>query len=260
MIYLTGATGMIGRRFRELNSKDLTTISYRNIVYDVFKSHEESCLIHLGWSSTPRDKDGMKGKYDVFNSENLFKYYLNKNPNGKIIFISSAGDMHQSKIEGDDISELSEPHPRSLYGESKLRVEEILNGLDCKTVILRTSNVWGGNVDINRTNGLVDKLMVALNTDNIIEICVDLKTTVDLIHIDDLINLILKVIDNDLEENHELFLVGGQNISIYDIISKLSRKGSLVLKLNQHGKERTFVNIQSRKAETTFNWSRENYL
>ena len=59
MIYLTGATGMIGRRFRELNSKDLTTISYRNIVYDVFKSHEESCLIHLGWSSTPRDKDGM---------------------------------------------------------------------------------------------------------------------------------------------------------------------------------------------------------
>ena len=65
MIYLTGSSGMIGRRFRELYEKDITTISYREKVYDVFKSHKDSCLIHLAWSSTTRDDDGLKGKYDI---------------------------------------------------------------------------------------------------------------------------------------------------------------------------------------------------
>ena len=51
MIYVSGSNGMIGRRFRDLYKKDVIPVSYRDEVIDVFKSHNKSCLIHLGWSS-----------------------------------------------------------------------------------------------------------------------------------------------------------------------------------------------------------------
>ena len=258
MIYLTGASGMIGRRFRELYEKDITTISYREKVYDVFKSHKDSCLIHLAWSSTTRDDDGLKGKYDIFNSQELFKYYIEKNPNGKIIFVSTAGDMHLSR-EGMFASGPENPNPRTLYGKSKLHVEQVLDTLKCKTVVLRTTNIWGGEVKKDRVNGLVDKLLNAVDTDKVVEIYANLDTYVDLIHIDDFINLLIKSIDTDLDHQHEMFLVGGQSISISDIIKKVSKKGLLNLKIDQKA-ERTFINVQPFKAEHVFNWKRETYL
>ena len=270
MIYLTGAGGLVGRRFRKLCSKtweevfelggneSIATISYRDTVYDVFKSHEKSCLVHLGWSSTTRDKDREKVQKDVENSRKLFEYYINKNPNGKIIFVSSAGDMHQNH-GGMFCSGMEKPNPRSLYGKSKLHVEQVLDTLDCKTVVLRTSNIWGGEVDGARVNGLVDKMFNALNTDKVVEIYANLDTYVDLINVDDFVDLLIKVIDTDLDKDHEMFLVGGQSISIGDIINKISKKGLLNLKIDQKG-ERSFINVQPFKAEQVFNWKRKVFL
>ena len=261
MIYLTGANGMIGKRFIQLNKNLITTISYRNnISKNLFKSHDQSFLIHLGWSSTNRTNNIEQIERDVYNSEILFKSYLEKNPNGKILFVSTAGDMYQDKVYGKIITESTEPYPRTLYGKSKLKVEKILENLKCKSIVFRVSNVWGGDIGKDRVNGLVDKLMSIVNTDDMLEIYANFETTVNLIHIDDLVNLILKTIDVDLGNGHQLFLVGGQTVSIYDIISKISKMGSLNLKLNQKEKEKSFVNIQSSKSERIFNWTRENYL
>ena len=261
MIYLTGSNGMIGTKFKQFSmGMGYKTISYRDDVPEnLFETHEKSCLIHLGWSSTTRTKDVDQVEKDVVNSQKLFNYYLDKNPNGKIIFVSTAGNMHQHRDNRETI-EKSIPYPLSLYSQTKLRVEKILEQLNCKTVVLRVSNVWGSKVDENRVNGLVDKFRSAVDTDRVVEIYANLDTGVDLIHIDDLISLILKVINTDLDTNHELFLVGGQSISLYDIISTVSKMGSLNLKLNQKGKEKSFVNIQPTKAERTFNWKREHYL
>ena len=255
MIYLTGAGGLVGRRFRKLCDKNIATISYRDTVYDVFKSHEKSCLVHLGWSSTTRDKDREKVNKDIENSRKLFDYYIDKNPNGKIIFVSSAGDMHQNH-GGMFCSGLENPTPRTLYGKSKLHVEKVLQLLPCKTVVLRTSNIWGGEVNDNRVNGLVDKMFNALDTDKVVEIYANLDTHVDLIHVDDFISLLFKVIDKDLDRNHELFLVGGQSITIGDIINRISKKGSLNLKINQKA-DKSFINVQPFKAQSTFDWKRE---
>ena len=258
MIYLTGASGLVGRRFRKFSDRNITSISYRDKVYDVFKSHNKSCLVHLGWSSTTRDTDNEKVKNDIFNSQHLFDYYVKKNPNGKIIFVSSAGDMHQNH-GGMFCSGMEQPNPRSLYGKSKLHVEQVLDTLDCKTVVLRTSNIWGGEVDGARVNGLVDKMFNALNTDKVIEIYANLDTYVDLINVDDFIDLLIKVIDQDLDSDHEMFLVGGQSISIGDIINKISKRGLLNLKIDQKG-ERSFINVQPFSAEHTFNWKRKVFL
>jgi nucleoside-diphosphate-sugar epimerase len=258
MIYVSGCGGMIGRRFNDLCKRNITSVSYREEVRDVFKSHKKSCLIHLAWSSTTRDTDGLKAKNDIFNSQKLFDYYLNKNPNGKIIFVSTAGDMHADHGGGFCVGP-QDPTPRTLYGKSKLHVERILETLNCKTVVLRTSNIWGGKVSKKRVNGLPDKLMNALNTDQVVEIYANLDTYVDLIHIDDFINLLIKVIDVDLDEDHEVFLVGGQCISISDIIKKVSEKGVLNLKIDQKA-ERTYIDVRPIRAEQVFNWKRENHL
>ena len=258
MIYLTGASGLVGRRFRKFCDRNITTISYREEVYDVFKSHDKSCLIHLGWSSTTRDTDPEKVKNDIFNSQHLFDYYVKKNPNGKIIFVSSAGDMHQNH-GGMFCSGMENPVPRSLYGKSKLHVEQVLDTINCKTVVLRTSNIWGGKVSQDRVNGLPDKLINALNTDKVVEIYAHLDTHVDLIHIDDFVNLLIKVIDKDLDEDHAVFVVGSQCISISDIIKKVSAKGVLNLKIDQKAK-RSYIDVRPFKAKTVFDWNPENHL
>ena len=259
MIYLTGGSGLTGTRFREHYYGHLKKISYRKFVPNkVFDSHEKSCLVHLGWESNPRIKDFEVLERDVENSKKLFEYYLDKNPDGKIIFTSSAGDMHRDH-GGMFVSGLETPNPRTLYGKAKLKVENILKDLNCNSTVLRISNIWGGKVDSKRTNGLVDKLFNALDTDEVVNIYVNLQSHIDLIHVDDLIYLIIKAMDKTLN-NHELFLVGGQTISIYDIISKVSKIGSLNLRLNQKGKEKSFVNILPLKAEKTFNSNSEYYL
>ena len=82
---------------------------------------------------------------------------------------------------------------------------------------------------------------------------------VDLINVDDFIDLLIKVIDTDLDKDHEMFLVGGQSISIGDIINKISKRGLLNLKIDQKG-ERSFINVQPFKAEHTFDWKRKVFL
>jgi nucleoside-diphosphate-sugar epimerase len=244
----------------EIYDGKVTTISYRDEVTDVFDSHENSCLIHLAWSSTTRntyDEFEKVIKNDVINSKTLFDYYVKKNPNGKIIFISSAGDLHLG--HNRTVREQHEPSPHSLYGECKLHVENMLKELSCKTVVLRTSNVWGANVSDSRVNGLVDKLINSLDTGRVIEIFADLKTRVDLIHIDDFVYLLIKVVDKNLENQHELFLVGRQSLSICDIIDIVSKRGSLNLRIDQKA-EKTYLHIENSKVRTTFDWQPNHIL
>ena len=260
MIYITGANGLIGSRFLEIYDGEITTISYRDEVTDVFESYENSCLIHLAWSSTTRntyDEFEKVIKNDVTNSKTLFDYYVKKNPNGKIIFISSAGDLHLGYNR--TVCEQHEPSSHSLYGECKLHVENMLKELSCKTVVLRTSNVWGANVSDSRVNGLVDKLINSLDTDRVIEIFADLKTRVDLIHIDDFVDLLIKVVGKNLENQHELFLVGRQSLSICDIIDIVSKRKSLNLRINQKA-EKTYLHIENSKVRTTFDWQPNHIL
>ena len=106
---------------------------------------------------------------------------------------------------------------------------------------------------------MVDKLRCALNTDQVVDIYADLETKVDLVHLDDFIDLLLKSINYNLKEDHELFLVGGQSVSICDIINRVSKKGYLNLKIDQKA-EKTYLRVASTKAETTFGWRRNFYL
>ena len=258
-LYITGANGLIGTRLIERTDRsNIKCISYRDTVPNLFDSHDQACLLHMGWSSNTRTKDETILERDVKNSEILFNKFLDKNPKGKIIFTSTAGDMYANKKE-NVCTELDYPNPRTRYSQCKLQVENILKNLDCKSFVLRISNIWGGHPDTNRQNGLVDKLLRVLNTDEEVKLFTNLNSHIDLIHVDDLISLIFKIVDCNLE-GHELFLVGGQSVSIWSIINIISKKGYLNLKIDQTDKSKFFISIDATKSKSTFDWKPENYL
>jgi len=261
MIYLTGASGFIGSELIKRCKYPITPISYRRDVEDVFESHENACLIHLGWSTNTRvDYSEIENAMynDVIPSKKLFDFFSAKNPNGKIIFTSTGGDL----LSGHNrtVDETTPPVPKTLYGECKLQVENILKTIDCNTVSLRISNVWGGrNHSKKRTNGLVDKLISALDTDEVIDLYANLDSRIDLIHVSDLTNLIIKIYETEAAMPHQTFVVGAQSLTIKEILERVTSNGTLNLRLRSAEKMH-YTHIENSRARKTFNWSPKVYL
>jgi UDP-glucose 4-epimerase len=181
--------------------------------------------VHLSSSTTPRNTthDIEQSFYsDVFIPLQIFESYLKNNPHGKIILLSSAGDLHSS-ITDEITNENSTPNPKSVYGAHKILLENYINLLHKKysftSIAFRVSNVYSGKASNNRVNGLIDKL---ISNNNEIVITSNVKTTANFIHISDLISLILQSLDVSVE-GFNLFLVGSEkSISIQDLIEKIS--------------------------------------
>jgi nucleoside-diphosphate-sugar epimerase len=255
MIYVTGSNGLIGKRFLELYKGPITTISYRDDPQDIFKSHKKSCLIHFAWSSSIKNSyyEFEKFiKYDVINSKKIFDFYSKKNPNGKIIFTSSSPALYTGYERTVDENTLV--NSKTLYGDLKIQVENILKTVECETIVLRVSNIWGGkNLPLNRPNGLVDKLFNIVNTENVLELYANLDTRIDIIHVDDFIELIQKCIEKKLNIKHEMFVVGSQSLTIKEILSTISSFGYLNIKLNK--KEcKSYIHVENRRVSLMFNW------
>ena len=261
MIYVTGCSGLIGKRFLELCKQPVTKVSYRDKPQDVFETHENSCLIHLAWSSTTRntyDEFEKFVKNDVINSKKIFDFYSKKNPNGKIIFISTAGGLYVNHEK--TVDENSLVNPNTLYGDLKLQVENILKTVECNTLSLRVSNVWGGkSLPLNRINGLVDKLLSSVNTDKVIDLYTNFDTRIDIIHVDDLVDLIEKCIEKNFHIKHDMFVVGSQSLTIKQLLDIVTSSGYLSLKLSKK-QVKSYLHVEPRRALNVFDWKPKNKL
>lgn len=255
MIYVTGSNGFIGSKFIQEYDGEVTKVSYRDNPEDVFESHESSCLIHLAWTSTTRNTyDDFEKviKDDVLNSKKIFDYYSKKNPNGKIIFLSTAGGLYVN--HGRTVSETSQVNPKTLYGETKLQVENILNNVDCETVIFRVSNVWGGkNLSSKRVNGLIDKLLSMVNTSQSIDLYTNLNTRIDIIHVLDLVDLIKKCINKELIHKHDMFVVGSQSLTIKEVLDIVSSQGKINISLVKNH-DLGYLHVENCRVKHMFNW------
>jgi nucleoside-diphosphate-sugar epimerase len=80
-----------------------------------------------------------------------------------------------------------------------------------------------------------------------------LDTRVDIIHIDDLVDLILKCLEKENIIKHQMFIVGSQSLTIKEIISIICSNGSLLLKFNQ--KElKTYLHVENSRVCKNFDW------
>jgi len=255
MIYISGSNGLIGTELIK-NIQNYIPISYRN-QYPEINFLPNSTLIHLSSSTTPRNSfDELESSFssDVSIPFKLFQNYLKVNSNGRIIFLSTAGDLHSSEF--DIVSnEYTLPIPKSIYGTHKLLLENYTKLLhsqyDFTSIVLRTTNVYGGKIDSKRVNGLIDKLIC--NNGEIV-MTSNIKTTVNFIHISDLINLILKSLDVSLK-GFNLFLVGSEkSISIQDLIEKISTHISPNIVFKNENSNPSYINIDTSKVQKYFNW------
>ena len=60
MIYLTGASGLVGRRFRKFCDRNITTISYREEVYDPDTDKKGVALINVA-----KQRNGSIGQFNL---------------------------------------------------------------------------------------------------------------------------------------------------------------------------------------------------
>lgn len=262
MLYITGSNGLIGTRFIQMYEGPIKKISYRDEVPDnLFESHEKSCLLHLAWSSNTRNTyDEFENfiKSDVINSKKIFDSYSKKNPNGKIIFTSTAGGLYNDYQR--TVDENTPVNSKTLYGDLKLQVENVLKTIDCDSVVLRISNVWGSkSVSLTRINGLVDKLFMSLNTDNVVDLYTNLDTRIDIIHVDDVVDLIQKCIGTNLQIKHDMFVVGSQSLTIKEVLDKITSAGYLNIKLSRR-KDKSYLHVENLRSSLTFDWKPKHKL
>lgn len=254
MIYISGSNGLIGSELIK-NIAEYTTITYRDEVPNI-KFLPNSTLIHLASSTTPRNTfEDIETSFqsDVLIPFKIFKNYLKTNPNGKIIFLSSAGDLHSSDVNVLS-NENSLPEPKSIYGTHKLVLENYIkllhNTNKFTSIVFRVTNVYGGAPKSSRVNGIIDKLIL----NDAITITSNIEETINFIHLSDLIDLLLRAIQTDIV-GHNLFLVGSNNsISIGKLISKIKNYCSPIITYKNEKSKPSYINIDPTKAQKYFNW------
>lgn len=259
MIYITGSNGLIGRSLKK-NLTEFIPISYRDNVDGVeFGVHDDATLIHLASSSNTRyNIDSSVELYmrDVNLSLELFKKFLNKNPNGRIILLSSCGDLHWSyykKIQ----NEQSVPFPKTIHGAHKLLLENYGNILTqntkAKFIVLRVTNVYGGDVSLDRVNGFIDKYVSCFRNNSIMQVYSNQNSSYDWIHLDDVVSAVLSSITYN---SSDIFLIGdGNSYSLKHLLNLLKDNiGDIKLDLKECLNPAVYVSIDPSRAQDLLGW------
>lgn len=259
MIYVTGSNGLIGNHLKNELS-NFVPVSYRDSVDDIeFNSHEDATLIHLASSSNTRYSiDSSLELYmkDVNLSLELFKKFIKANPSGRIILLSSCGDLHWSYYR-ELQTEKSVPSPKTVHGAHKFLLENYANILtkntDAKFISLRVTNVYGGDVSSDRVNGFIDKYVNCLKNKSTMRLYSNLSTSYDWIYIDDVVSSIISASKHDRSDT---FLIGsGNSYSLNHLIEILKNKlGQVDLEIEDCSIPSTHVMISTNRAEDILGW------
>jgi UDP-glucose 4-epimerase len=156
-------------------------------------------LLHLAWSSVPGtaavDPEG-----DL--RENVHKATLLLDAAAaarvdRVVFVSSGGTVYGTAVE----LPIPEDHPRrptGAYGRSKLAFEEALAAHAAEhgygTLVLRPANVYGMARAAGRPQGVVEHWVRALLEGRPIELWNAATTMRDLVHIDDMSEVLLRAV------------------------------------------------------------------
>jgi nucleoside-diphosphate-sugar epimerase len=259
VIYVTGSNGLIGNHLKE-KLYDFVPVSYRDSVDDIeFNSHEDATLIHLASSSNTRYSiDSSLELYmkDVNLSLELFKKFIESNPSGRIILLSSCGDLHWSNYR-ELQTERSVPSPKTVHGSHKLLLENygsiLTNNTDAKFISLRVTNVYGGDVSSDRVNGFIDKYINCFKNKSTMRLYANLSTSYDWIHIDDVVSAIISATKH---YRSDTFLIGsGNSYSLNHLIEILKNNlGPVDIEIEDCTTPSTHVMISTDRAEDILGW------
>ena len=242
-ILVTGSSGFIGKQVvKKLSQSQIITDSDDGkidlqIREQVMKIDSADIVIHLG-GKTPHEEVNW---YEYFKNNtsstlNVLEYCM-KNKVKKMIYVSSYvyGNPKYCPID-----EKHSVNPHNAYTESKYFGERLCqfycSRTDLNVTILRPFNIFGKSM---REGFLITNLFNAAKTGKNINI-VNKDSKRDFLHVDDFVDLILKIKDNDFK--FEVFNVGsGISYSFEDIIKKIETITAKKLNINYVNDKKNFI-------------------
>ena len=142
-----------------------------------------------------------------------------KNRVKKLIVASSAA-VYGESLPDIKLTEESETNPISPYGESKLKMEQKIreftskHNIDC--VILRFFNIYGiGQSD--EYAGVISKFANCIKHNIPLTIYGNGNQTRDFVAIEDIVNLICRIVTLRLEKRFNVYNIGNEKSTIFDL-------------------------------------------
>lgn len=200
------------------------TLDQIDLMRSITEENAITTVLHLASSLIPSSNHEMYLKdleKVVLPSIRLFHFFSEWNI--KLIYFSSGGAIYGEKEIGL-FTEKDELHPISYYGQSKLILEKSIEFESSKSglnyIILRPSNPYGIGQNLYGKQGLISTCIHNILTDQKIQIWGDGSVIRDYIYIDDFVDIVVKVINNGM--NNQIYNVGsGIGHSVNDIIGLL---------------------------------------
>jgi UDP-glucose 4-epimerase len=259
-ILVTGSSGFIGSKVIEkLDKSQIITDSNKSKRIDLKNANEvlnidyADTVIHLGGKIPSKE---LQWK-DYFNNNvsgtfNILEYCIKKKVK-KLIYISSYvyGNPKYSPID-----ENHPINPHNAYSSSKFYGEQLCKHYsdksDLSVIILRPFNIFGESMN---EGFLLTNLINSLKTGQKNTI-INKNSKRDFLHIDDFVDLILKIKDYDCK--FEIFNVGSEiSLSFEDIIKKIEYLTSKKLNLKYLEDEEIFISdirADISKIKDQLNW------
>ncbi|QIH39495.1 NAD-dependent epimerase/dehydratase family protein [Flavobacterium sp. Sr18] len=204
---------------------EIGTLADTDFINNVIIKHNVDVIIHLLSSLIPSSSN--TDFYDamsniVIPTFKLIDFIANKNI--KFLFFSSGGTVYGNATS--IIKETTMLNPINNYGFSKQIIEDYLRYkkniclLDC--IILRPSNVYGKYQAFDGNQGFIAVAINKIFNGIPIEIWGDGNTVRDYIHIDDVVHILKKIIDQSIA-NVTLNLSTGIGKSLLEIINLIEK-------------------------------------
>ncbi len=185
-----------------------------------------AALVHLAWSTVPRTADQAPA-LDLLENVQLGIPLLDlalRSGVERFIFLSSGGSVYGPQEELP-ITEDRIPRPLSAYGISKLAFEHYLGSFcargSMRPIIFRPGNIYGRARGLERPQGVIEHWMHQIAEERPIAVWGDLSVVRDFVHIDDMIEVLMRALT--YEGEHDIFNVGtGVGTSLAQILEMLS--------------------------------------
>ena len=248
-ILITGSSGFIGKNLIKKIPKYSTTIEKNGEKIDlrdkekVLKLKRVNTVIHLA-GKTPYSKKLSNNEifeHNILGTLNILEYCISKKVE-KLIFVSS---YIYGNSKNNPINEKHIVQPHNTYTKSKYLAEELCKNyakkFGIKLIILRPFNLFG---NLQKKGFLISNIIEAIKNNSSISIT-NKNNKRDYLHIDDFIDVILKMIDFDCKL--EIFNIGsGESYCFKKIIQLFERKsGKKIKRENKVSKDNNILKIQA---------------
>ncbi|MCK5021976.1 MAG: NAD-dependent epimerase/dehydratase family protein [Candidatus Pacebacteria bacterium] len=233
MILVTGHKGFIGQRlFKDLQDKfgEENIIGYDLVDGDdlrdyfrldkLFRENPINTIIHLAARAGVRTSEKFPDEYittNIIGTNNILRCAKEYEIDKVIIFSSSSvyGSQTPPNAETEELS------PESLYAVTKVSTEYLAKASPIKTIIVRPFTCYGEN---GRNDQVIDKWLWQINSGRPITFFGEGNTKRGYTYVGDLVDGVIKLIDYNQKDNHEVFNLGGQTITTLSELLDIFKK------------------------------------